>query len=117
MLPLAIDEDFNNDILRGVLRRLPGLEAPRVQDAHLSQKDDPDVLEWAASEGRVLLTQDANTMTKHAYERIKAGLPTPGVFVVPQELQISVAIEEILLLIQYSLPGEWEGQVRFLPLK
>lgn len=117
MLPLAIDEDFNNDILRGVLRRLPGLNAPRVQDAHLTKKDDPDVLEWAASEGRVLLTQDANTMTHHAYERIKAGLPTPGVFVVPQELPVSVAIEEIIMLVELSLPGEWEGQVRFIPLR
>jgi hypothetical protein len=117
MLRLAIDEDFNNDILRGVQRRLPGLDAPRVQDAQLPQKEDPDVLEWAASEGRVLLTQDANTMTYHTYNRIKAGLPTPGVFVVPQELAISVAIEEILLLVQYNLEGEWEGQVRFLPLR
>jgi hypothetical protein len=26
------------------------------------------------------------------------------------------AIEDILLLVEYSLAGEWEGQVRYLPL-
>jgi hypothetical protein len=41
----------------------------------------------------------------------------PGVFEVSQELSIGVAIEEILILAECSLEGEWEGQVRFLPLK
>ena len=27
------------------------------------------------------------------------------------------SIEEILLLAEYSLEGEWEGQVRYLPLQ
>jgi predicted nuclease of predicted toxin-antitoxin system len=117
MLRLAIDEDFNNHILRGVQLLLPGLDALRVQDAHLPQKDDPDVLEWAASEGRVLFTQDANTMTAHAYARIKAGLYTPGVFVIPQGTVISEAINDMLLVVQTSYEGEWEGQVVFLPLR
>lgn len=116
MLRLAIDEDFNNRILRGVQRRLPTLDAVRVQDADLPEKDDPDVLEWAAGEGRVLLTQDENTMTNHAYERIKAGLPTPGVVVVSQDTPIGAAIEDILLLAEGSFEGEWEGQVIYLPL-
>ncbi len=28
-----------------------------------------------------------------------------------------LAIEEILLIAEYSLEGEWEGQVRYLPLR
>lgn len=45
----------------------------RVQDAGLSGSDDPTVLEWAAQEGRVLLTHDVATITHHAYERVRAG--------------------------------------------
>ena len=41
----------------------------------------------------------------------------PGVFEVSQELSIGAAIGEILILAECSLEGEWEGQVRFLPLK
>jgi Domain of unknown function (DUF5615) len=117
MLRLATDEDFNNRILRGVLRRLPELDIVRVQDADLPRKEDPDVLEWAAREGRVLLSHDVATMRRHAYDRVSAGLPMPGLFEVSQELPVGVAIDEILLLAEGSLEGEWEGQVRYLPLR
>lgn len=48
MLRLLADENFNHDILRGLLRRLPKLDIVRVQDVRLRQMDDPAVLEWAA---------------------------------------------------------------------
>jgi len=45
-IKLLIDEDFDNDILRGVLRRRPKLDIVRVQDVGLSGADDPAVLDW-----------------------------------------------------------------------
>ena len=36
MLRLAADENLNNDILRGLLRRRPGLDIVRIQDVGLS---------------------------------------------------------------------------------
>ncbi len=117
MLRLAVDEDFNNRILRGALRRQPDLDIVRVQDVGLAGAGDPEVLAWAAQEDRVLLTHDASTMTRHAYERTARNDRMPGVFEVDQELPIGVAIEEILLLVECSLDGEWEGQVRYLPLR
>ncbi len=116
MIRFITDEDFDNDILRGVVLRLPGLDTVRVQDVGLLGKDDSIVLEWAARETRVLLTHDVRTMKHHAYARLTAGLSMPGVFVVPQSLPIAQAIEEVLLLAECSVDGEWEGQVRFLPL-
>ena len=53
MLLLAADENFNNDIVRGLLRQRPELDIVRVQDVGLSGADDVAVLEWAAQEGRV----------------------------------------------------------------
>jgi hypothetical protein len=41
----------------------------------------------------------------------------PGVFEVSRAVSIGVAIEEIILLAECSLEGEWEGQVRYLPLQ
>ena len=41
----------------------------------------------------------------------------PGVFEVPLELDIGHVIEDVLLLTAYSLEGEWESQVRYLPLR
>ena len=44
MLRFAADENFNGDIVRGLLRRNPQLDVVRVQDAGLSGADDPSVL-------------------------------------------------------------------------
>lgn len=116
MLRLATDENFNGTILRGLLRREPNLDNVRVQDVGLSGADDPTVLAWAASEGRVLLTHDVTTLTHYAYERVRIGLPMPGVFEVSRSVLIGQAIEDILLIAECSSEGEYEGQIRYLPL-
>jgi predicted nuclease of predicted toxin-antitoxin system len=63
VLRFAADENFNNDIVRGLLRRKPNLDIVRVQDVGLAGADDPTILEWAAREGRILLTHDVSTIT------------------------------------------------------
>jgi uncharacterized protein with PIN domain len=84
---------------------------------HTASKSDAEVLEWAAREGRVLLTHDVTTMKRYVDERTAAGLSMPGVFEVIQRIPIAQVIEDILLLAECSLEGEWEGQVIFLPLR
>ena len=117
MLRFAVDENFNNNILRGVLRRLPDLDIVRIQDTEIAGGDDPKVLEWAAQTNRILLTHDVSTITYHAYKRIEAGLPMPGVFEVGHSVPLRSAIEDILLLAECSLEGEWEGTIIYLPLQ
>ncbi len=117
MLRFLADENFNNQIVRGVLRRNSDVDIVRVQDVGLAEADDPTVLEWAAQNGRIVITHDVTTMTNFAYERVQAGLSMPGLFEVSRRVPVGLAIEEILLLDECSLEGEWEGQVRFLPLR
>lgn len=116
MLRLAADENFNADIVRGLRRRLPQLDIVRVQDAGLSGADDPSVLGWAAGEGRILLTHDVSTLPGHAFKRVAAGQPMPGVFAARSRDPVGSTIEDLVLLAECSFEGEWEGQVRFLPL-
>ena len=111
------DENFNNQILRGILRRNPSVDIVRIQDIGLSEADDPTVLEWAAKNDRVVLTHDVATMTHFAYQRVKSNLQMPGLFEISRYVSVGLAIEDILLLDECSLEGEWEGQVRFLPLR
>ncbi len=92
------------------------MDIVRVQDAGLSGADDPTVLEWAAREQRVLLTHDVSTITRYAYERVRQELAMPCVFEIPRGLAIIDAIEDLLLLAEYSQTGEWESQVQYLPL-
>jgi predicted nuclease of predicted toxin-antitoxin system len=70
MISLAADENFNNNIVRGLLRRKPDLDIVRIQDEGLSGADDQAVLEWAAQKGRILLTHDVSTITHYAYDRV-----------------------------------------------
>ncbi len=117
MLRFLADENFNNQIIRGVLRRNPNVNIVRVQDVELTGADDPTVLAWAAQQERIVLTHDVATMTNFAYERLAAGLLMPGLFEISRRVPVRQAIEEILLLDECSLEGEWEGQVQFLPLR
>lgn len=117
MLRLAADKNFNNDIVRGLIRRKPGIDLVRIQDPGLSGAHDSEVLEWAVQQGHVLLTHDVSTMTRFAYERVEAGLAMSGVFEVNRRLPIVEMIDELLLLVECSLEAEWEVQVRYLPLR
>jgi hypothetical protein len=76
------------------------------------------VLAWAASEGRVLITNDRNTMVDFAWERIGAGLPLPGLIVTTSDQSIGGAIDDIVLLITCMSESEMSNQgVAFLPLR
>ena len=116
MLRLAADENFNGDIVRGLLRRNPKLDIVRVQDVALSGANDPSVLQWAADHGRIVVTHDISTLAKHAFDRIAASQPMPGVFEVKSVAPVGQAIDNLVLLAECSVDGEWEGQVCFLPL-
>lgn len=116
MLKLVSDENFNGDILRGLFRRCAELDIVRVQDIELDATPDPDILAWAATESRILLTHDRDTVPNFAYDRVRARQPMPGVFVVSDLMPIGQAIEEILLAIECLLPDECKNLVRFFPL-
>lgn len=118
MLKFIVDENFNNIILRGVLRRQRELDIVRVQDVGLLGAEDPIILEWAAQEGRILLTHDVRTMTAFLNERINEGKFSPGIIAFRREdVPVGIAIEDILLIAEYSDSIEWENQVNYLPLK
>lgn len=84
--------------------------------SHLYQAADPVILDWAAQEDRILLTHDVETMTKHAYDRIRAGLPMPGVIEVRDDLPIGQAIEEILTALFATQPDGLANHITYIPL-
>ena len=108
------DEGFNRDIVRGLTSRDSTVAIVRVQDVGLGGASDPAILEWAAQEGRVVLSHDKRTMTRDANARLTAGLPMPGVVVVHWTMPTGRAIEGLLEMIGASLEGEWMNQVRYV---
>jgi hypothetical protein len=116
MLRLISDQNFSGRILRGVWRRVPHLDCVRALDAGLDRADDADLLEWAAAEDRILLTHDVNTIPRFAYDRVRAGLAMPGVFLVSLSMPIGQAIDELVFVIEGSSQHEWKDFVTFFPL-
>lgn len=116
MLRYFTDENFNNDITRGLRLRQPLLDIVRIQETDIAGAADPTVLAWAARERRILLTHDRATMPEFAFARVAAAEPMRGVFVVNDRMPIRDAIDELLLVAECSEPAEWDGLVLYLPL-
>ncbi|HBI46996.1 MAG TPA: hypothetical protein DDY78_29705 [Planctomycetales bacterium] len=116
MVRLVSDENFNGDIVRGLLLRQPNFDIVRVQDIGLRGAGDPAVLAWAAENARIVLTHDRATMPDDAYARLAAADPMAGVFVLNDRFPVGRAIEELLLLNACSEQTEWIGRVIHLPI-
>jgi predicted nuclease of predicted toxin-antitoxin system len=116
MLRLLADENLNGDIVRGLLLRQPDLDLVRVQDVGLAGMDDAGILAWSADNDRIVVTHDRATMPDHASDRMTAGQPMGGVFIIPDRLPVGQAIREMLLLSECSNQAEWRDCVVYLPL-
>jgi predicted nuclease of predicted toxin-antitoxin system len=111
------DENFDNDILRGILRENPDFDVIRVQNTEIYEAEDPSVLAWAAKAGRILLTHDVNTLIDFAYDRVRAGLPMPGVFEVRKPFSTRAVITALMIIDGASDADEWENQITYIPLR
>ena len=116
MLRLLIDENFNQRILRGLRLRIPALDYVIVQETAMQGMQDPPLLREAAVLHRILVTHDLKTVPRHAYARVTAGEPMPGIIAVPDDLPIGQAIEQLYIVVEYAEENDLENQVLYRPL-
>ena len=116
MIRAAADENFNGIVIETLCKRLNELDVIRIQDTAIYKAADSIVLEWAASENRVLLTHDANTLISDAYERVRQELPMPGVIEVSTAIPIRQAVDELELMIGAGKPEDFANQVKYVPI-
>jgi uncharacterized protein DUF5615 len=116
MLRFATDEHIDRALIRGLLSRQPDLDIVRIQEARLLGADDRDILAWAATDGRILITHDRNTIPGFAYERVHAGETMPGAIILDDQLPLGKAIDELLILAVCSKDEEWRDQVVYIPM-
>lgn len=116
MLKLASDEDAHGSVLSGLRICSASLDLVRVIDVGLGGHHDLEILAWTASENRVLITNDMNSMVGFAYQRILEGESVPGVIVMTHARSIAEAIEDILTIADCMTEEEIRDQVLHLPL-
>jgi predicted nuclease of predicted toxin-antitoxin system len=110
------DNDRNDAIVVGVLRREPAAEFARIRDLGMATRSDPEVLDFAAREHWIVVSHDVNTMREAAATGLVTGLPMSGLLLAHQRTPVSAIIESLLLIWAASEAEEWAGQIEFLPL-
>ena len=109
------DADLNEDIVTGVRRRAPAIDFQTAREARLEGLDDSEVLAGAGREGRILVTHDRRTMPEQFGRFITSG-ESPGVFVVSQRADLSLVIDELILVWEASEAEEYVNSIRAIPL-
>lgn len=110
------DENLDNNILRGLIQRNGHFDALRVQDVGLLGKGDHEVLAWAGRHVRTLITHDLSTMIP-ALRAVNARQVPARALLVPDSLPLGLVIEQILLLDECSVDGDWAAGYLYLPLR
>jgi predicted nuclease of predicted toxin-antitoxin system len=122
---LLLDENVEKALLNvfpwresnlGLRRRHPGLDVVRVVDVGLGGRSDAEILEWAAREGRVVVSRDRATLSAEAARRIEGGKPMPGLILVRRGVGVGRILEDLELLLATARPGELDNAILYLPL-
>lgn len=77
MIAFLADENFNNRILRGLLRIEENIDIIRVQDTNYYKAKDTAILAFALAENRALLTHDIKTIPVYFSQNLEAGILNP----------------------------------------
>lgn len=112
---LLTGEDVRGAVLDGLRRHHAGIDVIDVREVGLSSTPDPLVLEWAAAHGRVVVTQDEETMLGFAWDRVARSVRFPGMIVAPLRCPVAIAIREIAQVVEISDHDPLDDRVIHLP--
>lgn len=107
------DANLDPDIGLGLQRRDPSLDYRCALGVIPDGMSDPDALELAAQDGRVLVTNDLR-IPKHFAEFI-AARDSPGLLLVPSRISIGETIEGLVICWLSWTAEEMWNQIRWLP--
>jgi predicted nuclease of predicted toxin-antitoxin system len=108
------DADLRVPIIKGMRRRQPSVDFATAHEAGLAGMDDSAVLALAASNSRVLVSHDVNTMPEE-FSRFIQEQSSPGVILISQELSYREAIEGLLRVWSSTEAEDRQNVLSFLP--
>ncbi|HYW45501.1 MAG TPA: hypothetical protein VE959_21745 [Bryobacteraceae bacterium] len=108
------DADLNPEIERGLRRREPAIDFRGATSVIPDGTSDPDVLRFAADDGRVLVSRDVSTMPEF-FERFISENESPGLLLIPSRRSIGTVIEGLLIVWLTWTPEDLRNQVRWIP--
>jgi hypothetical protein len=117
VITVLLDQGFNEDISNGLLRRMPDLVVVTARSVGLEEASDDALIELAADQGWVILTQDVRTFSAFIEARLEAGLPVARTILVPQGVAMGDAIDGVELVLAAGVERDWQVSVVRLPLR
>jgi predicted nuclease of predicted toxin-antitoxin system len=109
------DNDLKFAIVKAVRRREPAIDFASAHEAGLEGVGDPEILERADRDNRVLVSHDRRTMLNHFRKHLVDEKPSLGLLVVSQGTPIGLVVEAIILLWTVTDPTELRDQAYHLP--
>ena len=109
------DNDLKFGIVKAVRRREPTIDFVSAQEAGLDGLPDPELLDCAAREGRVVVSHDRRTMIDHFRDHLVAGKSSPGLLIVSQGAVIGDVVEALVYGWALSDQGDLRDQAYYLP--
>ncbi len=108
------DADFNEIIIKALLRREPKVDFQTATQLKLEGVDDLEVLQLSADAGRILITHDRRTIPSHfatfIQDRTSSGV------VVSKKLATRQVVDDLLLIWLATEMDEWQNRIIILPL-
>jgi uncharacterized protein with PIN domain len=101
------DEHVPKVVARGLRRR--GVDVLTASEAHMLGATDQEHLQFAASQGRVIFTQDDDFLRLAAQGREHA-----GIVYAQQHTPIGTIVSGLMLIYQILTPDEMRNYVEFL---
>ena len=86
-----------------------------ARDVGLANVADPALLEYAAAQALIVLPHDRQTLIGFAAERLKQGLPMPGL-VIARPFPIGKCVDDLLMFWFASEAEEWAGRIMHVPM-
>jgi len=109
------DNDLRFAIVEAVRRREPAIDFASAQESALGGVSDPEVLNQALLENRVLISHEMRTMINHFRTHLTAGKDSPGLLMVSQNAATSEVVEAILLLWSVTSTADLHNRIYYLP--
>ena len=96
----------------------PGMRVYAIGDGIAPPRGtpDPDILCWIEAHGCMLVTNNRATMPVHLQAHMAQERHAPGIVQLPRRMNVGMILDDLLLIANASLPGEFQDQIVYLPL-
>lgn len=108
------DANLNEQIVAGVLRRVPNIDFLWGGTVDLTGLPDLDILALGATENRVIVTHDIRTFPS-AFAEFISTKESGGVVLIPQQLPVGIGIQSLIRIWEEFTAHEWINRIVRVP--